>query len=103
MPVVPQAKRVHTAQSLYKAIDSPVAVAVNKDLGIRVAFERMALVFELGTKLTKVVQGPVEDDSDAPVGAQHGLLTGVGHIEDRESTVTKDRAPPTFEALTIRP
>jgi hypothetical protein len=103
VPIIPQTERKHATESVDQTVYPPLAIPVNEHLGVRVTLEAMTVTFKLSSEIAKVVDGPVEDDGDVPFRAQHWLPTGIGQVEDREPTMSKDSVWPSLNALAVWP
>src|SRR5436309_2208145 len=58
--------------------------------------------FELAAQFNEVVDFSVEDDRNAAVRTEHGLVPSERQIEDRQAPKTKRYAVPEFHTMVIR-
>ncbi len=68
---------------------TPLAIALEDDLGVAVGEEPVAEADQLPTKLGIVVDAPVEGHRQAEFGVVHGLVPGAGQVDDRQPAMTE--------------
>jgi hypothetical protein len=69
---------------------------------IRLAFESVSQALEMVTEFTKIIDCPVEYDSNRSVGRKHRLSSSVAGVEDGKSAMSQHGSVPDFDAFAIR-
>lgn len=84
-------KGKHAIQAMHKFI-APFGIAVNQDLGIRMACEKaMSPLGEFPAKFSMIVDHAVEDDGKGAVGMAHRLVT-FSQVDNGKAAMTEKDA-----------
>src|SRR5262249_49500137 len=89
---VPDRKSKHSGKPSQGQLDAEVFERGEHHLGVAVAAEPMAVPLEFSPKFGKVVDLAVESHHQAFAVRQHGLMTRLREVDDRESAMTESNA-----------
>src|SRR5207244_10057730 len=81
---IPDGQREHPAEP-GKNLRAPGMPAIDDDLGVAAAAERVAERIELPPDLRKVIDFAIVADPDRPVSARHRLMAGRRGVDDRQA------------------
>ncbi len=97
LALVPECEREHAAQWLH-AIRAVLFVEPEDHLRVAARVEDHALALEIGSQFGEVVDLPVENNGEPPVGGGHRLVASGAEVEHRETCVGE-----AGRALLLRP
>ena len=83
------------------AVDTPVVIGLEDDLGVAFGVEGVTLGLQFGAQFRVVVDCAIEDHAQAQVRIKHRLLGVLGQVHDLESALAKGAGAIGEQAMTI--
>ncbi len=99
---LPDREREHAVETADEVL-APGVVGLEQHLGVAVGVEAVALGLELAAQLGVVVDGAVEDDAQAELGVDHGLLRRLGQVHDLQPAMAPGLRALREHAAVVRP
>jgi len=75
--IIPNSEGKHATQARYQFVDAPGAIALYQYFGVGAGVEPVAVAFQLGAQLEKIVNSAIEHHTDGAIRGEHGLAAGV--------------------------
>jgi hypothetical protein len=90
---IPDRKRPHPVQAIQACL-APLRICRQNDLRIAAAAKAMPKALQLFAQFDVVVNLAVEHDPEAPIGADHWLMTGRRQVENRKAAKPERQTAP---------
>jgi hypothetical protein len=99
--LLPQAEGEHAVEPMH-AVGSPCVPGLEDDLGVAVRKKMITERLQFRAQLGVVVDAAVEDDGQSELRIMHGLVGGIGQIDDLQAPMSEGQLAACEQAVAVR-